>query len=39
MVYIKNPKVAATDVDKYSKFPYFAYVSLKLTPTLGKISF
>ncbi|HEX5155485.1 MAG TPA: alginate export family protein [Parafilimonas sp.] len=39
MVYIKVPKVASADVDKYSKLPYFAYVSLKLTPTLGKITF
>ena len=38
MVYIKNPKVASSDVGKYSQLPYFSYVSLKLTPTFGKIT-
>jgi hypothetical protein len=38
-VITKNPKVALADAGKYSKTPYFAYVSLRLTPTLGKITF
>jgi hypothetical protein len=38
MVYIKNPKVSSSDVGKYSKLPYFSYVSLRLTPTFGKIT-
>ena len=39
MVYVKNPKVLTEDVGRYSQTPYFAYVSLRLTPTFGKITF
>jgi hypothetical protein len=39
MVYVKNPKISIDEVNRYSKTPYWAYLSLKFTPTLGKITF
>lgn len=38
MIEVKNPKAGASDLDRYSKLPYWTYLSVKFTPTLLKFS-
>ncbi len=39
MVEVRNPKIANTEIEKYSKTPYWTYLSIKFTPSLAKLSF
>ncbi len=39
MVVVKNPKVSTADITAYSSTPYWAYMSVTFSPTIGKFSF
>jgi len=39
MIEVKNSIKSSADIDKYSKTPYWSYLSIKITPVIGKISF
>lgn len=39
MIEIKNPVKSSGDLSKYSKTPYFTYLSIRVTPVIGKFTF
>jgi hypothetical protein len=39
MILVKSQSIAEPNYAQYSKWPYWAYVSVKFTPTIGKFSF
>ncbi len=39
LVEVRNPKVTSSSIDSYSKTPYWSYLSIRVTPTIGKFTF
>ena len=39
MAEVRNPKSSASLLNRYSKTPYWSYLSIKVTPTIGKFTF
>jgi len=39
MIEVKNGIKSSSDLDKYSKTPYWSYLSIRITPVIGKLTF
>ncbi len=39
MAEVRNPKSSASLLDRYTKTPYWSYLSIRVTPTIGKFTF